>query len=389
MKVLVISDLHCHSVDRKSAQSFLQVGAAMTPAAHHPFSALHLLLDSGELTFDAILCPGDLADQADRPGLRHSWDLLSLLAAKAGGAPLISTIGNHDVDSHRLHGGDAFDVARRLAPDFPVPGQPAKDQYFASGFCTVEISRELEVVCINSVFNHTDEDSAKRGTFLPDRVAELRARLGAPQPGRNRIALLHHHPVLHSSPILKDSDVLETGDQLLEVLSELQCGLALHGHKHHPRLKLVTTPAGTLPVLAAGSFSADLHQLGSRTRNVFHLLDIAPTRSPLFRFSASIRTWEWRQGVGWMPSSSDTADFPARAGFGTATAVPDIADALGDWLDTNPGRWHALATELHLLFPDLGFLTPDEQKLLGQLVQASGHRLTPTPDGFELLRLVA
>ena len=386
LSVLVISDLHCHRFDHSPADSFLLAGGPRRPAAHHPMEALFACIDAEELQVDCIVAPGDFADKVCQIGFSYSWQLLEELSWRLGRIPVIPTLGNHDVDSRHHIGADPFKVPRNLSPRFPFIGQKEYNQYFTQGFCRIELSPSVEVIAINSVVDHHSEQTAKAGAFGPERIAELLSAIKGASPGFPlRVALMHHHPMLHSSPILSDEDVLPSGDQLLSALAELGCSLVIHGHKHHPRLTYAHTAAGRIPVLAAGSFSALLKELASRTRNVFHLVELS--RSASHGVHGFVRTWEWRQGEGWVPSSSQSSDFPHLTGFGATLTIDQISDRIQTLAEKVPSRWLFSWEDIRDSGAEIEHLTPGEFLQLARRLEEIDFRLEPRGGGFELARL--
>src|SRR5207245_58565 len=110
--------------------------------------------------------------------------------------------------------------------------------FFADGYCLLRIG-EAEIIAINTVVDHTDVTSAKRGAFGIDRIERMERALGGRLTTPLRGALMHHHPVLHTGTFLEDTDVIPTGDALLAALRRLGCRFVIHGRKHYTRLSSV------------------------------------------------------------------------------------------------------------------------------------------------------
>ena len=385
IRLLVVSDLHCHRFDHSPADSFLLAGGPRRPAEHHPMEALFTCIDAESLEVDCIVAPGDFADKICQIGFGHSWQLLEELSWRLGRVPVIPALGNHDVDSRHSRGADVFKIPRNLSPRFPFDESQLYNQYFAQGFCIVPLSASVDVISINSVIDHHDEETAKRGAFGPDRLAALQSALDAiTEPRSFRVALMHHHPMLHSSPVLSDEDVLPSGDQLLDALAKYGSALVIHGHKHHPRLNYADTSHGRLPVLAAGSFSALLKELSSRTRNVFHLVEITRDSAQIL---GSVRTWEWRQGEGWVRASLQLSDFPHLAGFGADFSVEQMKSAITSLAGQAQDKWLFSWQDLKGSGAQIDHLTPGEFQQLSRKLEELNLRLEPRGVGFELSRL--
>src|SRR5882762_3536689 len=81
---------------------------------------------------------------------------------------------------------------------------------------------------INSVVDHHDEKTAKRGAFNSERLDNLEAYLGKKLKAPSRLAMMHHHPILHTGPYLDSSDVIPNGDALIDLLNKAgECGRVL------------------------------------------------------------------------------------------------------------------------------------------------------------------
>lgn len=371
LRILVLSDLHCHRFDRERTESFLLAGANRSPAHSHPVESLLTRFErTGDIAADVLLCPGDLADRVCQIGFQHAWLLVREIASRLAIPVVIATLGNHDVDSRRqVKESEPFALGRWSDPTFPLRDADARTSFFGAGFCSSRIG-SVEILVLNTVVDHIDEETAKRGTFSEARVAALVAYLQSSPRPEHRIALLHHHAALHSSPSLRDRDVLETGDAILEALATHGFDVVIHGHKHYPRLRYVSTAAGRLPLFAAGSFSAYLQELATNTRNVCHLLDLDLGTKPL---RGRLTTWQWRKGIAWVPATVDGCDFPYQTGFGAARLPGEIFDDLSKLLA--PGPMTVPPQDLLTAAPDLLFLTPDEQSVVSQKVEAAGFRI--------------
>ena len=317
----VISDLHCRLAG-DSNDSFLTVGGLRTPSSRHPVQALLDLIDQEELTADALLVPGDLTNKARLEGLQQGWEYALEIGRKLQVPHVIPAIGNHDIDSHRTDPQHpVFHAVRNLRPEFPFRNLPDVQSFFADGYCLLRVG-EAEIIVINTVVDHTDAASAKRGAFGVDRIERMERALQGTFATPLRGALMHHHPVLHTGTFLEDTDVIPTGDALLTSLRRLGCRFVIHGHKHFTRLSYVDGVA----VLASGSFSAMLHEFGTSVGNTFHIVRIQGDQPNNVR--GVVHTWVFRYGWGWRRSNADHAGFPFSSGFGRTSSLGEIIDGL-------------------------------------------------------------
>jgi 3',5'-cyclic AMP phosphodiesterase CpdA len=378
----IISDLHCRLASH-ARDSFLTVGQLRSPSSRHPVEALLDLIDVehlSELRVDGVLAPGDLTNKACVEGLQQGWDYVLEIGRKLKTSAIVPVIGNHDIDSHRLSSRQPVDhVVRNLRPGFPFSDPAAVQSFFSDGYCVLNVGA-AEIVAINTVIDHVDPDSAKRGAFDFERIQRmedaLQHRLTSPLRG----AIMHHHPMLHSGAFLEDTDVIPTGDALLASLRRLGCRFVIHGHKHFTRLSYVNGMA----VFASGSFSAELHEFGTSVGNTFHILRVVGSQPDDVR--GLIHTWVFRYGLGWR-RSNENFGFPYLSGFGRKVPLPDVVFGLRGLAESDVTKTRFLETEVLSAMPDTEYLTPFEREQVNQALVPYDLKLADFDDGqLELWR---
>jgi predicted phosphodiesterase len=373
ISVAIMSDLHCHPADptgQRVDESFLKVQSLRKPVTHHPIEAVLDLIRREPLRAVVLLAPGDFGNKASFEGLSYGWDVALEVGNALGAHRVIPVLGNHDVDSRSLYNSDAVYAARYLRPGFPFASSEACQEFFADGFCVIPVGSGLEVVVINTVVDHTDATTAKRGSFSIERIARLHEKLSFPKSGVIRIALMHHHPTLHSSPFLNEFDVIPGGDELLKVLRGKGCTFVVHGHKHQCRLTYADTIEGKIPVFAAGSFSAMLGEIASISRNLFHVVTLQRRQSVEMPLRGVIKSWEWAKGKGWVPARL----FPFKIGFGRTTPLDVIVQNISKLVAARRSKSLVGERDLLKVADDLPFLTePDIGIVTGELL--SKHRI--------------
>lgn len=320
----VVSDLHCHSAptDKSKKRSFLTVEQPRVPASRHPFQSLLELIRTTSLAADYLVCPGDISDRTCTTGLVHGWDVVNQIGHELGANDIISTLGNHDVDSRRKHDSDPFRYCRTFSPYFPSCDSEQNELFWGQGFCVPVKNSQVAFISLNSTHGHMTAADAKRGMFEEDRIEALDKYLSKQPKSALTIAVVHHHPILHSYAEHSSIDVLANGDGLLSVLASHGCKFIVHGHRHQARLNRRTSDGRQILVLAAGSFSAFLNELFSITRNLFHVVHIEPCFDNNY-VRGVIRTWEFNYGRGWNRATRQSAEFPHQNRFGP-TASPTI-----------------------------------------------------------------
>lgn len=330
------------------------------PAGRHPVQALIDMVKQKGLEVDVVLSPGDLTDQIAPEGMMQAWDHLCELQRVLKAPTLLTTLGNHDVDSKKEKGPEPFKIAQTLHPDFPLVVSTERDCFWANGFFHRLVPPLAEFIVLNTVIDHVDEVTAKRGTFDSERIALLKSSLerwdAEHDPLPLRIALMHHHPILHSNVNFGSNDVLAFGDQLLSMLAERGFQIVIHGHRHDPRITRVVASGRDVFVIAAGSFAAMLKELASTTRNLFHVLTVQLESDGAF--TARLRSWEFNYGDGWNASSQPSARFPHVVGFGSGDRSVEIADIIRR-VEENLSSV-VTREEVASLYPKLSLWLPDE-----------------------------
>lgn len=318
LSIAIVSDLHCCAASKESpSKSNLIAGSKRTPPGQHPVQALLNLIKNQNLTADALVCPGDLAHQACPIGMIQAFDHLGEIQRKLRSPLLLPTVGNHDVNSRSVDSVDPFDLPKTIHPDFPCSDATAQDMFWNRGFYHQLIEGKAGFIVLNTVIKHTDARSAERGTFDDNCIDGMRQYLhsiyalnvGAPPI---RVAVMHHHPIIHSTAHFGSSDTLEFGDQLLNVLAEFGFHFVIHGHRHEPRITRHMSAGIEQLIFAAGSFSAQLQNLSSITRNLFHHIELnrgAGTNGIV----GVVRSWEFNFGMGWLEATMRSASIPHEA----------------------------------------------------------------------------
>lgn len=373
-----MSDLHCR-LTNDPTESSLEVGSTRIPAVYHPVQALLELIDRKGMHADALLVPGDIANRASREGLSQGWDFALEVGRALGTNIVLPAFGNHDVDSRRTRPDqDAFYNVRNLRPGFPFGDSESAAKYFAEGFCLQNVTTAAQIVALNTVIDHTDEQTAKRGRFDISRIARLSDFLRRQETAPIRVAMMHHHPILHTGPFKADLDVLATGDKLIEVLRANGCCLVVHGHKHLARLSV----NDGLPIFACGSFSAVLGVHASSMANMFHMLMLEANGGSQ---RGRIETWVFHYGTGWGHAHTEHSGFPFSTGFGSKQTAHDIAAVLEQSSANESDTDHFGFEWLARAAPDISYLTPVQLAQLRERLLAKGLQVSEGGDGIIML----
>jgi hypothetical protein len=260
-----------------------------------------------------------------------------------------------------------------------VSCRSAKAQYWRTGFCAVE-SGPLRVLTVNSAFFHRSRRAADHGKISERQLAAIEDMLADLPKRRFQIGVVHHHPIVHEAFRLGTYDVIEGGTLLLDLLSEYEFDIVIHGHKHFPRLCYGTGESQSLPVFGAGSFSALLTpNIACSTRNLFHMLELDDDTMEHCGKHGVITSWEFHPGSGWLRPNNTSAALPATAGFGCHIELRSLARAVARAFRScriDVVRWERIL----ILIPHLRFLVPCQLvKLAAHLRKHYGLQVAP-PD---------
>lgn len=384
LHIAVVSDLHCCASQENQQPSFLIAGSKRTPVNQHLVQSLLAHIQRHSLTADVVICPGDLAHQVCPKGIIQSWDHLGEIQRELQSPLLLTTIGNHDVDSRKRNGPDPFDLPKTMHPFFPRPEPCDRDMFWNRGFYHATIPGKASFIVLNTVIGHQDYASAERGTFGANNIEGLADFLKTTYPsGRNgspslRVAVMHHHPIVHSTAHYGSSETLEFGDQILDVLGNYGFSFVVHGHRHEPRISRHKSQGQEQLIFASGAFSAQLGTLASRTKNLFHLVDIGAdeiTRAICGR----IRTWEFTVGCGWEEAAEKSARIPYESAITCPQTLVDVEEIIR-LCDQAPGG--VLRTpEMQMLCPQLLLLLPSELNGYKDSLRLRGYKLVRDEEG--------
>jgi len=360
IKIAVISDMHCmhsSSEDPKgSVSTYLYSDDVGKSETRHPVKALKNLIFSKELTADILLCPGDIANRADKQGLITGWahteKIRKLLKAKY----TVATIGNHDIESRNEDLGNVFLDLQVLDPEYPIPSDLKDNNYWSSGYSFVEIDNIL-ILNINSCFFQSNSKTAKKSKIDIIQLEAIGKELAQRdiKSFQHKVVLIHHHPIAHSNLDYEDVDQLDKGDDLITLVKKHGFQLILHGHKHDARL----TVHKSIPIFCAGSFSSLMNVTDLKSDNTFHIIHLSENEPKGF-----IESWIYAPQEGWVVRS-DTR-FPCFTGFGFDGKVTELAKRISNWLDEDKTMQLAKYDTLRTNFPELDFLSQDEQKDLSE-----------------------
>jgi predicted phosphodiesterase len=345
-RMLLISDLHMHNGNPNTAQasSYLSSDEQYDAPLYNPLNGIDDLLRKENLYVDWILCGGDIAEQGNREALRKGWSALNRLKLKLG-AKLISTVGNHDLDSRRSDPSEKPNgTLRTLSPLFPTARRARCTHYWADDVTSIDDSQlGTRVVVLNSCAFHGLSTSLtveeyNHGRITRESFGRLRSIVRS-KTRRKNVLLVHHHLRPHPQ-VGADASVAVGGEQLLALLAGSgQQWLVIHGHEHLSYLGYEGSNAHTPIIFSAGSIaSTRLRHVPRRlTTNQLYYINLpdgpnAPGCAELF---GEVRAWDWYPMSGWQPAHHD-AGIPYFCGFGVRTGLALIADSIDQMVASVP-----------------------------------------------------
>lgn len=379
IKVAIMSDLHCHPKDGadphsvvKGWDSVLHTDALRTDGNLHPIVALQSLIKKDKLRAHILVSPGDLTNKVHHQGLLSGWQYVKEIADSLKVHTLAGTLGNHDIDSRGEQGKGLFHLARGIGKGFPIPSGPASNSFYSNGFCFIE-GKKWRLLVFNSVLEHHNEHKAKRGECTLHQLNLLKSELKTLPNKPLQFAIIHHHPVHHADLGMLESDVMVGGNELLQLLCDFQFDMLIHGHKHHPKLQYFDRGASNLLIFASGAFAAVDRRglLTAVTRNLFHIVEFSVGKQ-----CGIIKSWEWNGNKGWNPSTTTSADFPHKCGFGCVEPIDQLVDSINSLLGK---RMRMTWDETLVKLPQLQYLTGKDLRLLKDLLEKKkAIQLAPT-----------
>ncbi len=369
LRIAIASDLHVGG-DAGSDGGWLHASSNRVSTGEDLVGGLRNVIKTEKLGADILFCPGDLADKADAAGLIRCWDVVQQIRTELSADIVIAATGNHDTDSRGLvRPGDPWMTLKELYPPFPIGDEDhdeANNEYWARGWCLVDYG-PCRVLNLNSCYLHADPALAKRGHVSAETIQDI---VGALESGGSRslnVLLTHHHPMKFVSVNAGDESHMDGGEFLLDKLLNLGVGpwLAIHGHRHLPRMDYFGGGSQVLPIFSAGSLSARLwDEAAAVAKNQFYVVEIEVDSElvDVDPLSARCFAWSWIPNGGWRVSG-ESSGIMSGSGFGWRTPVSDCVSTITTAFEKAGTPWLTRA-DLVSLEPRYELLTTKDQLLL-------------------------
>lgn len=317
LTLAVLSDLH---VGRTRAKDLSPTDPSKAVDTEYRARFLKFLAQE-KIFADYLVLPGDVSDKAKPDEFALASDLVTAVAKrlKVRRDRIVFVPGNHDADwSAVTNYPDDKSGYRRAQMYAPlrhsrwvfekIMGRAHSHVLEDPNFAIWDFD-DMFCVGYNSCAHDDPGHSVHHGLLSLDALAKLREELKRRDLSGNRLKLflVHHHPVQYSDPIFNEPDfsIMTNALELQRFLHEHDFDLVIHGHKHKPNfLTLSLNVAAPLPILAAGSFSAQLDTRWSGVvTNQFHLVKIVGREAKHGSVYGHIESWAYTSVHGWIPSA--------------------------------------------------------------------------------------
>ncbi len=359
IKLALLSDLHCHPKSEEPKSTYLFSDMLRTPELNHPVESISKLIEQEKIRTDITISLGDVTNKMNLQGFISGWNYILEIHDYLESEELISTIGNHDIDSRGFNSSYNLEIAKGIRKGFPMKDQDLLDRFWSKGGCFVELNK-VRILIINSAHFHYNKENSKEGRVDHNFLDYISDYLEKPLTEKINIAISHHQPIRHPRLLYESEDEIDNGSDLLEKLMSANFDLYIHGHQHDPLIWYHHSKRSSkrIPILSTGSFSATSNQIYTGKRNAFHHVELTKEKSEPAK--GLIKTWKFMPRSGWN-NKNDQNDFPPNAGFGYIGSIRNLADQIQEIVSDSPlKKW----TEVVSILPDIKHLTPEEAEEL-------------------------
>ncbi|MDQ7251451.1 metallophosphoesterase family protein [Dongia sedimenti] len=384
-RFLLLSDIHACSDDPSSskAASYVSSISAAASGRNDPFTALEQLARDEQIRADYVLCAGDMTNKSTPAAFSYVWDRLSKLAASLS-APLIATVGNHDIDSrYKENNHDPRGYAMALSPTIPVGERQHFLEYWAENFTLISRA-DCNILVLNTAAYHGGGKEVKRelehGRVSEATLSKLKTAIAGSPLAPVNILLCHHHPIKGEPSDEELIGMTRGGDKLIDLLNEdSRHWIVVHGHKHRPEL-FYGFGAGNAPtILACASFSAQVNaDAHNKNPNQVHLLecDAEAAKKNGLDLAGHVQSWTWQPGIGWIRALANQG-LDHRVGFGYRGSSIALVNQLVAYIGSRGVKTIAWDEVLQAI-PVIGWQVPAGFKAFKRDLAAAGLKLLET-----------
>lgn len=380
-RLAIVSDLHAFSNSKKADDSSIDLSSSPLSSSN-PLTDLLSFAKRKNLTSDVLVCAGDICNKADFSGLANAWGLLHKLRGELSADHLITTCGNHDLDSRYLHDDtdpDPKGALLALDPPFPFDEEELTNKFWARNYAIKKISDSLLVINVNTSAYHGGVPAEiDHGRISRRTIDSIVRDIKEIPPFKAYVLLCHHHPLPMQgwSSRGDDGEFLTNGQELMDALTiHTQCTwLIIHGHRHIPRLIHAASSSSVSPIVL-GAASLGARMVGAS--NQFHLVSLfACDQLDCANVVGTVKTWSWTESAGWSLTVCPNG-LPPICGFGYRGQIAGLAEKISGLIGTSYSAWSEVLRQL----PVIQFLMPDDMSHLEAKLKQKGLNILRMSDG--------
>jgi UDP-2,3-diacylglucosamine pyrophosphatase LpxH len=311
-KVAVISDLHIgHAARSKDMCPHLE-----SKAVEDGFRLKFVkFVTEKKIKADYLFIPGDISHTSQPNEIELASEIISEIATALGVTTdhIFFVPGNHDVDWQLLKLPDPTGMYKSMRYNalkdarwmFDGIHSASTPSFYDLPYFSVWDLSDIVVVGYNSSWHDDPAVAVHHGSFLSDSIArldELLLSIGS-LADKYKIFMVHHHPLPYSDPLadIPEFSIMTNSDMLMTYLQKKKFDFFIHGHKHKPHFKTISTDSSfPLVVLSSGSFSSELDTRWSGSvNNQFHILSINGRDSENKCTYGALESWTYTTASGW------------------------------------------------------------------------------------------
>lgn len=386
---LLLSDIHAtdQNPSGSDAPSYVSSFNAGSAGKKDPLTDLRRLLEEEEECPSHILCAGDITNRSNPSSLSFAWGQLHSLASDLG-AKLITTVGNHDIDSRYMENKyDPRGYAMALAPTIPIADRNNFLEYWAEHFTLIS-EDGCNILVLNTAAYHGGGKAAEveieHGRISDHTLSAITKALGSLPEAPINLVLCHHHPQKPEGQDKELQGLTRGGAELVDILANSgEPWIIVHGHKHVPELYYGLGGGNAPVILGCASFSAQVNSdAQNKNPNQVHLLkfDHAGASATGASIAGQVRSWSWQPGVGWARTLGKLG-LPHRSGFGHRGSPKHVSTQIDKLVPAAPSfmSWSDAVAKA----PYLRYILPRDVQLLEGFLSKKGINVLRDDSGQE------
>lgn len=315
-KIAIISDLHC---GKGSIAKDFSVGETANAVISDFLGDFETFVQREGIAADYLLVSGDITHGADEREFELAEERIlrcaEILCVEKD--KIIVIPGNHD---------GSWDAEKKALDENLEPEAILKRKYKNFRSLSMNISQQgkssyghlteapwfsvhelcpFVFIAINSAAHDSVSATIHHGSLCSKTLNELDSWLTCNKErlkDKCLVFLLHHHPIQYPDYPYEDADlsILNNAAQLMNLATNHDVGLIVHGHKHIPQIKLhIDEVMQPVNIVCAGSFSSRLDDRWLQGQgNFFHIVNI--TLDDVKAPKGKLLSWARYSGHGWI-----------------------------------------------------------------------------------------